>query len=445
MRRPLPQVGEVKITLPSSKVFFTNGRRVGDEGKGRYMLRDAKESATDTELKSAIPNLQYQFALSKSPSHILLPSSNQVFVAKEEIGSGVDGFVRKFSPEKAGASQLNFAVKRYKKVNDLKAQRNELLAWNRVYPQTPAKLFTNTEDGVTTARLVMPCIVGETFKAFVAKTQKNKCVEDYLRACIAIAHELQRMHKLGVAHGDIHGGNVIMQGVGAPVLIDFCYATLAEDHMVRKDLSYFANMIYVYGDRRLHHTNKVLQVLMDPLTPVYLPICIAAMKLDLIILNKQKNCNKEESLKLINEALKTESLDVLENEIYIKLKLLEFNLQQDSVDHKKEKWLPLNKLQSEINRYHLEFKGRFRSTTDTIDALTQVMNAAVSLKLNKIPESFMTQILRESNAGNTWFRYGVYKTNRHVLFSHAADVKSEVGLSATEKVIYHLGKELKLG
>ncbi|OAJ32983.1 Protein kinase domain protein [Piscirickettsiaceae bacterium NZ-RLO1] len=168
-----------------------------------------------------MPILEYKRPRSGSIIERKLENGSiETYQSVGSLGEGRHGSVRRFESQTGLAK---FAVKRPLRidVDDLESLWREKCFFESAYPNEEV-LFTRTEgyDG----RLVMTLFPGNNFHETLQKYPENAH-----EIVVAVALELQRIHNLGLQHGDIKFDNVIIEkksGVFNAKFIDFGFAYL---------------------------------------------------------------------------------------------------------------------------------------------------------------------------------------------------------------------------
>ncbi|OAJ33973.1 protein kinase domain-containing protein [Piscirickettsia salmonis] len=184
-----------------------------------------------------MPILEYKRPRSGSIIERKLENGSiETYQSVGSLGEGRHGSVRRFESQ---TGLVKFAVKRPLCFDEksLCTLWREKYLFKKAYPNEEV-IFKRTDlyDG----RLVMPLFPGNNFHETLQKYPENA-----YEIVVAVALELQRIHNLGLQHGDIKFDNVIIEeksGVFNAKFIDFgfAYLTPGEAIAISEVCPYFA-------------------------------------------------------------------------------------------------------------------------------------------------------------------------------------------------------------
>jgi serine/threonine protein kinase len=150
----------------------------------------------------------------------------ETYQPKRELGRGANGVVRLFHskeerPDQPLAVKSPLGIESQGEVGDeeyqeyidalVRATNREVMYFSRLYPELSPCLVEHfiNDDNQYDNRMLMPYLPGKTLSYFV-KTEIHSAPA-YALMMLKISQEVARLHEMGLYHGDLRSGNIMIQ------------------------------------------------------------------------------------------------------------------------------------------------------------------------------------------------------------------------------------------
>ncbi|TCD71977.1 hypothetical protein EIP91_000109 [Steccherinum ochraceum] len=196
----------------------------------QFQTHDARNSLRRLSLKLAV-------------QHDMFPAATIIkgVIRTEEESRGFGGFAEVFI---GTVNYMHVALKRlrsYVLMSDeqkLKTRQSfyrETMLWKHLnHPHVLAFLGVSAETFKNTICMVLPWMPNGSLRSYIPELKKQgKLVgQDFIDAIDRWLHQmalgLAYLHQEGIVHGDLHAGNILVDGEGNALLTDFGMALIAE-------------------------------------------------------------------------------------------------------------------------------------------------------------------------------------------------------------------------
>ncbi len=359
------------------------------------------------------------------------------------------------------AKYNHFGYQRKQLIQNLKGKRGDsdkcVTYWNLAYPSCKAEIREILRHNRLWREAILPVPAGDLLSIVMSDCVRVGNIELLLKVMLAVCYEMQRIHQAGVAHGNITGSNVKVDYSNLEKIrvtfVNFDLAQHASIDSCKLDLenlaSLFAGETVYNALAPLGYLNKVIFPISIVPLQCSLVVLVAALHLELALILRDKNKNKEALIYLDNIMVSNPA--VLQHDYYLQLYFMVLMPALRADDEKSEK-MPLKHLKDQIELYSSDYKGWYKKLRGNVSQVIEDLNAiyefAIKAKLEHIPVSAIRFVLTASDQRKSYRRSGNHKTNRLGFFNNLLDQKDAkvdiAQLSGTEKVIYHLAKFPKL-